>query len=1117
MPWITRLLRALAARKNSDHNANLGRNNSPLGRPVARFGQRKFCWEAKGSHRDQFDQDISPRIIKLLEECLDSIPGNDQVTLSLYMVGRSALEAIPTIMLISRNEQLRRGVQKALSESGILSQYPEFGTKYVNKDPGSLNIVQLALDTSSDRRTSATENVKTILYDASIPIASMGVPIYIANASSLRPATANLVRVDDHIFFQTVHHAFCTVSGGFEMAPVEDLVIDSDSETEDDHDAEAQVEVTSAGSRSPSTISCFESQYTGRSRRSSFTPRTSTVASPAKDSVSLQGRVTDRMMLDNTSEQINMATRRMYDAIANVADFARTERTFVPREPALPSPETLSLLGILVEESIECDFALIEITNKKLKDTLRSLLKNGKMTSLAYDNIASTPEDDTQVYTYTASGGKICGVLSASTSYARLSTGTSFQKVYVVRLDGPLANGDCGSAVIDANTGGTYGHLVAGCRTTGTAYVLAAGQAVEDVAEILPEELTEELHSTFSNIFSKKWPHEFSGSRKPVEYRPFLESLIETVRSLGEEPEGDDYQLFMEQYDDDLTSLDVREAIRYLQINNRNDFRESIQSENRGTAWLDDRTLHPPAAQELSGSMPTVAAENSSPQGYQISNPVDDSNITCVHPPWNSSNEYNSAVVAVNTTQDSPHTQYHTADSHLGLNGARSIRKYPAPLTADDLYGYLRKRQFDDSTYLDADRRLIYIADPDASYLSALIRTARDYQVRSLRDIICKYISQDASIKISISAGCTEYQLEFHIPYLAMRHQPSQRSMGRKERTHRGWMNIDFLNTKSTDAGVDGVCGVYQAQISVAICGTDNLRWTAYCLEDRYFDDNGEIGSDEQTDDHQSDQIARGAFGAEDIIRDPREYFIYVLLTRMRQVYTERKNLVRRIESGIKENTWGRFFFPSTQDGIPPTIHDAAASGWIDPTVQLLGILLNDIANMNDAWVRFTSETGDAAYFLDKPSNPRIVTTMSQLNDVFNEMLDLEKKLRRIAEQCEKTAQTANLRLASDSERSAQLTVYFISPFAIISTLFAIQVPITGFPRNILSFSIGVVLYIVVFQAFLFFWGGGLLKRPWWEKISKRAKALRDRDPGFTKKKDGSTVLQRKATAESAV
>jgi hypothetical protein len=123
-----------------------------------------------------------------------------------------------------------------------------------------------------------------------------------------------------------------------------------------------------------------------------------------------------------------------------------------------------------------------------LKDILDSLLKNGRMTSLAYDSIASNPEDDVEVYTYTASGGKICGILSACPSYTRLSTGISFQKVYIVRLDGPLANGDCGSAVIDAKTGGTYGHLIAGCRTTGTAYILAADQVAEDVVEALPKE-----------------------------------------------------------------------------------------------------------------------------------------------------------------------------------------------------------------------------------------------------------------------------------------------------------------------------------------------------------------------------------------------------------------------------------------------------------------------------------------------------------------------------------------------------------------------------------------------------------------------------------------------------
>jgi hypothetical protein len=489
---ITRLLGAIAPRRHDDLNANLELDNSTVGRPVARFGQRKFCWEAIGSPRTKFVQEIRPQISKLLDGHFGTVPGNDYFTLSLYVVGTSKYTAIPTILFVSRCEKWRKKARKAISESGIFSHYPEFDTQYVNKDPGSINMMTLAAGKSSNSRISMTEDTKKILYDASLPITSMGLPIYIRNVSSLRPATANIVRVGDQIFFQTVQHAFRDVAVGVETASVtleEDLVIDSDSETDDDHYNEAQVEVTSAGSRSPDVIPCFGSQYSEHSRSSSSTPHTSAVVSPARDHVAA------KMLLNDAAGQFNIATSRMHEAVANVADFATTNRTFPLVEPALPSPETLSLLGKLVDESTEYDLALIEITDQKFKAKLESLLKNGRVTTLAYDSIVSNPQNDAEVYTYTASGGKLCGVLSATSSYTRLSTGTSFQKIYIVRFEGSLANGDCGSAVIDAKTGGTYGHLVAGCRTTGTAYILAADQAAEDATEALLKEATQEQHS----------------------------------------------------------------------------------------------------------------------------------------------------------------------------------------------------------------------------------------------------------------------------------------------------------------------------------------------------------------------------------------------------------------------------------------------------------------------------------------------------------------------------------------------------------------------------------------------------------------------------------------------
>jgi hypothetical protein len=53
-----------------------------------------------------------------------------------------------------------------------------------------------------------------------------------------------------------------------------------------------------------------------------------------------------------------------------------------------------------------------------------------------------------------------------------------------------------------------------------------------------------------------------------------------------------------------------------------------------------------------------------------------------------------------------------------------SARHHPAPLTAHDLHDILRERQFEHTNDLDADRRLIYIADLDVASLRALSWTA---------------------------------------------------------------------------------------------------------------------------------------------------------------------------------------------------------------------------------------------------------------------------------------------------------------------------------------------------------------------------------------------------------
>lgn len=597
------------------------------------------------------------------------------------------------------------------------------------------------------------------------------------------------------------------------------------------------------------------------------------------------------------------------------------------------------------------------------------------------------------------------------------------------------------------------------------------------------------------DLFPKEWPQGFAETREIARDQLCLEAIISTLRSLNEEPEGDESQLFMASYDDGSTSYDIQEAIRFIQTGTADDLRDQNRTRKNGTAWLDDRTRGPSLPQHLAEPVSESTSDNSATRSVVLPSPV-----PAIIPPCSlESNSHHECDIT-----DIP-LELLTAPSVTGslsrLHSARSARVYPAPLTASDLYRNLREKQFGHTIYQDADRRLVHVADPDAHDFLALIRTARTHQQASLHGAICSFLAMNTSIKVMVNGGHSTFQLDFHIPYFAVRRsQPESDYPERKKRTHRGWMNINFLDTKHLKSEEQGTLGLQQAHISVSLCGTENTRWTAYCFEDKFFEEDGAFGDDEQTEVHQSDQIARGEFGGEDTIWDAREYYLCVFLVRMRQVLKEWVELMRLIESSIMAHSWGRFFFSATRNGIPTTVNDNAASAWIDSAMPLLGKLLGDIAKTNDAWKRFISPNGDLGFFSDTSSNPKIKRTLNQLSDTFDHMQDLEKILRRIAEQCETWAQTVNLRLNSDNTRNAQLTVFFISPFAIVSTFFSIPVPIMAFDRNFASFSVALLLYTVVLQALLYFWGGRIWWLPWWAKLSQRAKAVWNRDPCLTTK-----------------
>jgi len=135
---------------------------------------------------------------------------------------------------------------------------------------------------------------------------------------------------------------------------------------------------------------------------------------------------------------------------------------------------------------VDKDWALIKITNEELRLTFeRSIVKD----ILPSESLPG-PKNDTEVIIYTLSGRILTGIFSSTSFCTRFPNSTSFQDVHRVRLNGALANGDCGSAVRNTATGELCRHIVASYRATGTAYIIAVYQVDADFVAFITEGLS---------------------------------------------------------------------------------------------------------------------------------------------------------------------------------------------------------------------------------------------------------------------------------------------------------------------------------------------------------------------------------------------------------------------------------------------------------------------------------------------------------------------------------------------------------------------------------------------------------------------------------------------------
>ncbi len=162
----------------------------------------------------------------------------------------------------------------------------------------------------------------------------------------------------------------------------------------------------------------------------------------------------------------------------------------------LPEVESLHAQNqFLLQESCEIrgregprailDYALIRIERESVAALGDGLNKVHTPNPICIYKISKISSEEKRIVAITSSTGPVHGILiPGGISYRQRAT-SSFQRIYQVKLEAVPKKGDCGSAVVDKDTGNLYGHIILGDTTTGLAYILPAVDIVKDISRSL--------------------------------------------------------------------------------------------------------------------------------------------------------------------------------------------------------------------------------------------------------------------------------------------------------------------------------------------------------------------------------------------------------------------------------------------------------------------------------------------------------------------------------------------------------------------------------------------------------------------------------------------------------
>jgi hypothetical protein len=161
----------------------------------------------------------------------------------------------------------------------------------------------------------------------------------------------------------------------------------------------------------------------------------------------------------------------------------------------------------------------------------------------------------------------------------------------------------------------------------------------------------------------------------------------------------------------------------------------------------------------------------------------------------------------------------------------------------------------------------------------------------------------------------TKFQMEFHLPYFALRKNPQPDPSQNKEplNSMRKRTDISLIDRESSVPGALELYQLHEAQVSCVLYGHGEYQWTACAFVDDAYesgdlfdteephDGDGEDGvavTDPKADGFDADPIATGLCVSKPIWR-PRQYFAKALEANSKEISQEWHELIHKLECDI--------------------------------------------------------------------------------------------------------------------------------------------------------------------------------------------------------------------------